>query len=483
MTPEQTQLVSQIRSLGSWLSQPGTKALLESQAKLKAQIDAHLVEISNHHKIDLAYALASPKQLAFAAAFHARAINGIKKTIFVALGGNRAGKTQAGGVMCFAHYLRDTAKDGDHFWCVAPNFDKSVMGQQKELWEALPRSMFGEEVWNPKGGFGQHRRIVLKTKRGRFIIEFRSSDQAPSTFETAKLRGIWADERLPEELYDRLLARIIDTGGFLVYTDIPEQWWHQERLVGAAPDSTIHVQHFSMYDNQKLLPPGAIEEAAALWSSEMQQMRIWGNPIIMEGVVYKEFQDSHIIKPFKIPDYWPRWRLIDYGSSAPTACLWVALGDSERCYAYREWYDKGHSVEYNAKHIIDLSGAETYRCTLMDPHAIDAPPAVYGMAPTVATQYRQAGIKAVGWPYIQIMGEHACVQRVKYRLEHGQLVVFNTLHNLIREFKSWKYDCDKEGKPKAADSYTKENNHLLDDLKGFFATNPTFAPQRIEVVT
>jgi hypothetical protein len=63
----------------------------------------------------------------------------------------------------------------------------------------------------------------------------------------------------------------------------------------------------------------------------------------MEGVVYKEFMDQRRPRaPDRpVPDPpadWPRWRLIDYGASAPTACLWVALAPNEHAYVYREYY-------------------------------------------------------------------------------------------------------------------------------------------------
>jgi hypothetical protein len=119
---------------------------------------------------------------------------------------------------------------------------------------------------------------------------------------------------------------------------------------------------------------------------------------------------------------------------------------------------------------------------MIDPHAVDKPPAVYGMAPSVADQYAAAGVGPLsGWPYINVMGEHACVQRVKFRLENRQIKVLECCVNTIREFRSWRYKTNRDGKPLATDEYEDSNNHALDCLKGFFAANPTFTPQRIEV--
>ena len=122
-----------------------------------------------------------------------------------------------------------------------------------------------------------------------------------------------------------------------------------------------------------------------------------------------------------------------------------------------------------------MSLDETYVRTLMDPHAIDPPPVTYGVAKTIAAQYAEAGIESTGWPYVQTIGEHAMVQRVKKRLETRKIFIFKTCINTRREFRCWKYMLDPiTGKPKAADAFENDNNHALDTIKGFIATNPTY---------
>jgi len=75
------------------------------------------------------------------------------------------------------------------------------------------------------------------------------------------------------------------------------------------------------------------------------------------------------------------------------------------------------------------------------------------MSETIARQYELAGIKPLSpWPRVNEMGEHAMVQKVKYRLENatgiGRLLeVFSTCVNLRREFRSWKYKTDAVSAP------------------------------------
>jgi hypothetical protein len=448
-------------------------------------------------RIERAERRASPKQLSFQKAFFDRAdATGRPCGIFVALGGNRSGKTFACGWLCFAKYLRDVAKAGDWFWCIAQNLDRSVGGQQRELWDALPRIKFGSQVWDEKIGFGQHRKIKLETQGGgRCLVEFRSADQDPSTFEQAKLTGVWIDERLPEVIFNRLLARIIDRNGFILYSDLPDAAWHIDRLIEAEPSAGVYFQRFSMNDNRPNLPAGAIEQAALRMTSEEQQMRIHGETTVMEGVIYKEYVDvvrpavvwgedlkrcGHLVTPFGIPEDWPKWRMIDYGGSAPTACLWTTVAPGDHIYLYREYYERKLSIAENARRIILASGTEKYARNLIDPCAYSMQP---GLSETIARQYEKAGITPIhGWPVVNVMGEHSMVQKVKYRLENRTISIFTNCVNLRREFRSWKYKTDKEGQPLAADSFDDTGPcHLLDCLKGFVATCPTFEQIGCEV--
>lgn len=462
---------------GGWASLPATDKL-------------ELAEIAEAFPIDCAEARASQKQLDFQQAFITRRDKtGRKVSIFVALGGNRAGKSFVCGLLGLGRYLEQFTTARDRFWLISQNLERSVTGQQRELWENLPRRLIVDgQQWDEKIGFGQHRKLILwsadsmnlpKAQRGnmKVTIEFRSADQDPSTFEQAALTGVWIDERCPEVIYDRLIPRLVDRDGWILYSDIPEQWWQYERLKEAMPEAGVYYQHFEMADNEQNLPAGAIDEAAARMTEEQRALRIRGEFVVMEGVVYREYFDAirpngHLVKPFRVPAAWPRWRAIDYGASSPTACLWFALGPDETIFVYREYYQAGSSIPHHAKAIKNASEGEKYIRTLIDPAAFAASPA---NPITVAGQYQKEGMPCFPWPRAQEMGLHAMVQRVKQRLEVKRIEVFENCVNLRREFRSWKYKADKDGKPLASDAFEAGNDHALDCLRGFICTNPTFA--------
>ena len=451
--------------------------------KLPADVLRRASMVLAEQQIEVSERRASAKQRAFQRVFLRRADDaGRRCDIFVALGANRSGKSYVAGWLCFAKYVRDVARTGDWFWCIGQNLERSVGGQQRELWQALPRRMFGSQTWDEKIGFGMHRKVTLPTSDGgQCLVEFRSADQDPSTFEQAKLTGIWCDERLSEAIFNRLLARIVDRNGFIVYSDIPEQTWQADRLVEAEPRAGVYFQSFTMHDNAHNLPPGAVELAAARMTADEQRLRIKGEFVVMEGVIYREYQDTtHGVDPFPIPDNWPRYRMIDYGASAPTACLWCAIAPNETIYGYREHYERNRSIADNARMILSASGAERYRANLIDPCAYNMQP---GMTETIARQYEKAGVGPLRpWPRVNQMGEHAMVQRVKYRLENRTFKVFISCVNLRREFRSWKFKTDREGRPLASDAFDDTGPcHLLDCLKGIVATNPAHVQAKVEV--
>jgi hypothetical protein len=54
------------------------------------------------------------------------------------------------------------------------------------------------------------------------------------------------------------------------------------------------------------------------------------------GQFFSEFSRAiHVVKPFEIPDWWKRFRCLDYGLDM-CACLWVALDDHGGAVVYRE---------------------------------------------------------------------------------------------------------------------------------------------------
>jgi len=429
-------------------------------------------------KIEQLLAGSNPKQIDALDAF----LSGEFKVVAL-IGGNRSGKTIAIGGMCFARHLRDDAKKNTVYWCISPNAEKSVTGQQKELWETLPRWMFGDQSYDAKNGFGAQRPMIVLDKGGRnIIVRFKTSEQYaadPNSFESEKLAGVWFDESLPQSAYDALYARTIDLSGFILGSCIPNETWMHDEFMEAKPGSRIWCKKIAMMDNPHL-PIAEIETAKSKWSEEEQQVRIYGNFRFLEGLVYKEFikeyaPEGHLCKPFAIPKDWPRFRWLDWGNAHNTVCLWATVSPNETIYVYREYVAKQKTVKEHAHKILEFSRGERFpQQTLIDPACFNRNQA--NMA-SIADEFAKHGLPCRPAVRTNSVGEWALVQRVKARLEAKSVLgpllqVFDTCEHLVWEFRHWKYKTNKDGKPLGSDAFEDKYNDALDALKYGIASAP-----------
>lgn len=81
----------------------------------------------------------------------------------------------------------------------------------------------------------------------------------------------------------------------------------------------------------------------------------YGDWDALGGGYFKEFQfQTHMMKPFRIPDHWPRYRSFDYGLDL-FSCIWWAVDTDGRMWAYREVEDKGLIVQKAAQLAVSSS--------------------------------------------------------------------------------------------------------------------------------
>lgn len=89
---------------------------------------------------------------------------------------------------------------------------------------------------------------------------------------------------------------------------------------------------------------------------------------VFAGQVFTEFsRDLHVVEPFAVPDYWRKWRSMDYGNN--NTVLWFAQDPAtERVYVYREYRTHSYvTVSEKAQTIKDLEAGENIIYGLADP--------------------------------------------------------------------------------------------------------------------
>jgi len=243
--------------------------------------------------------------------------------------------------------------------------------------------------------------------------------------------------------------------------------------------------------NAKNLPSDYLESLAEL--PERMRMRFqFSSYEAYSGLVFDFRYDTHVIKPFKIPSHWPKWRVLDHGQAIdPTVCLWVARDpETEISYYYREYVAYGRVPSENAARIKELSERDGGRfiTTIGDPSIFQRNQTRTTRSgrqriSSIAEDYFDAGIPIT--PAINTIDTG--VERVNERLlvrpdvlnpftgKPGcpSLFVFSTLEYTIDEITSLPWD-EKTGKPD-----TNFADHACDDVRYFETTvpvRPSFNP-------
>jgi len=155
--------------------------------------------------------------------------------------------------------------------------------------------------------------------------------------------------------------------------------WVRKMFVEPAPYGTIlvdrktslrriFIQSFAQ-DNPYLMQndPQYVNRLGSLPEAE-RRAKLEGDWSTFEGQVFNDYREEnfpgepenalHVIAPFPIPEWWPRFLAIDWGYTAMTCALWAALSPDDRLYVYREYCIKEAKTIEWATEIGNLSRNE-----------------------------------------------------------------------------------------------------------------------------
>lgn len=245
---------------------------------------------------------------------------------------------------------------------------------------------------------------------------------------------------------------------------------------------------FTSYDNP-FLPKERIEQAKETSTEDYFSQEYMADFRKYTGLVYKEFQrETHVIEPFAIPDGFTRCRGIDFGSTNPTATLWIAVDPDDNWYIYDEHYETGKTIDYHAGIINSKSNGQSIQATYGDPSGAQwiqefAQRGVYITPANKETgtnfnSWVRYGIEKVAEKLKTIPGR--VVPNVRLHEESQEsaghsrampaLFVFSTCSNTIRELETyrWKEKSVSQAQDlNEPDVPEKANDHAMDALRYF----------------
>lgn len=287
--------------------------------------------------------------------------------ITLVLGGNRTGKTYSAVAEALLYCLgrstyAETPEPPNLVWYIVP-----TSSTFKDAVEPIVNILM---PWD---------RIIKHDKRyneykfdNGSILAIKSSDQRQKRLVGANVDFVVADEPLPKQVYEELLARLISTSGrmLLVLTPVSEkmdEWlWVRDELyvpweIGERKD--IDVIHMPVVDQDgKPAVPHLNEEQVQRFydqypDPETRAARMYGEFVVRGGLVFSGFnKDVNIIKAFKIPDHWHQWMICD-PQYHRFAVLYFAADEEGNYYVTDEYFSTDEVMEVRAERIKAMVGS------------------------------------------------------------------------------------------------------------------------------
>jgi hypothetical protein len=261
----------------------------------------------------------------------------------------------------------------------------------------------------------------------------------------------------------------------LEYDNVPGYWEevHENGWVSvfyhytSHPDKRDDVWAKSMSASY----PGGMEGAA--WKAEMEV----DFGARSGQLVYPAWDRSvHVIEPFELDPYWPRFRSIDPGWHNPTACLWGCLSPDGIMYFYKEHYGSGSTVSEHAQAIKGLSGRDVYEWTVIDPSASAK---TLASQKSVLMQFQEHGILCI--PGDNRLEDGISELNEWYRIKddgYPNIQVFSTLQNFIDEIEHYRYEIltpEQAGRRDPRERPIPKGDHLMDCKRYLIMSAPEYS--------
>ena len=229
-----------------------------------------------------------------------------------------------------------------------------------------------------------------------------------------------------------------------------------------------------------------------LGSKALVKAKLDGDWDVVEGAYFDNWSKKNIIKPFKVPKNWTRFRSFDWGSAKPFSVGWYAVSPGystpngyyiqKGCLVkYREWYgckknkqDVGlkMTVEQVAIGIIERDNGESFDYSVADPaiFAKDGGPSMASRFSGKKVYFKRAKNKRTssesvrgGWDFMR--------DRIDGMDDRPMLLFFDTCYDSIRTIPALQHDPNK---PEDLD--TKMEDHAADECRYACMSRPWVKP-------
>lgn len=138
--------------------------------------------------------------------------------------------------------------------------------------------------------------------------------------------------------------------------------WVKSRFIDPAPAEKAITNEFGLkrvrihghvYENLALLKaqPEYIQQLESIENENLKRAWLHGDWDIVVGGFLQGLwdRDKHVVKPFRPPLSWPRWRAMDWGFAKPYSVGWYCIDPDGKTYRYREMYGYGGKADTGSR--------------------------------------------------------------------------------------------------------------------------------------
>jgi hypothetical protein len=396
--------------------------------------------------------------------------------------GRRSGKS----VLARLTLLKWAVEKPGTYYLVSPTYKQAKSIHWYEAKKEIPRQ------WIQKTNETE---LSFTLKNGS-IIELKGAEN-PDALRGVKLRGLVIDEIASIRNWDWLWQEVLrptltDYESPAIFISTPKGFNHFHELfqLGQSENDQYKSWRFTSYDNP-YIPKQEIDNAKKELTEDTFAQEYMADFRKYTGLVYKEFnREIHVIEPFQIPETWGLYRGIDFGSTNPTAVLWIAVDNDENIFVADEYYETGQTIDYHAGRINSNQLSSRVSTTFGDPSGAQWITEFRTRGVFITKATKETGQSEQGWVRY---GIEKVAERLKPQLGHEvpilikygvnqakpSLFVFNHCTHLIAEFETyrWKEKSVTQAQDlNEPDVPEKANDHAMDALRYFIVSYKKHQP-------
>lgn len=361
------------------------------------------------------------------------------------------------------------------YWIVSPTYRQAKQIHWREIQREIPKS------WIKKKNEVE---LSIELKNGS-LIELKGAEN-PDALRGVKLRGLVIDEiasiRNWDWLWQEVLrATLTDYEAPAIFISTPKGFNHFHDLyeLGQGKNNPFKSWRFTSYDNP-YIPREEIDVAKKELTEDTFAQEYMADFRKFTGLVYKDFyRERNLVEPFDIPATWDIYRCIDFGSTNPTACLWVAVDSDDNWFVIDEHYETGRTIDYHAGIINSNAHSRNVVATYGDPSGAQWIEEFNQRGVYITPADKETGTSKENWVRYGIEKVAEKFKKVPGKVvshvlpsESGlpSLYIFKNCKDTIRELETYRWREKSVGQAQdinEPDMPEKANDHAMDALRYF----------------